>query len=566
MLQSKSFDKFWEILNLHRVQCLLIGMLIIGIYGNFLWNPVVFDDQYFFDGTFHANYLNNGFGSELRWLPYATMEWTHSLLGLDLIWFHLGNLILHIANALALFFLLQRLFDLVLRKDEHCANLNETATRLSNSWIAFFCVLIFSLHPAAVYAVTYLTQRSTLMATFFTIIMLRLVIEGIDRKKQSYLFASAFAYFFAVTSKEHAVMAPAVAVSLVFLLKKPSKELFKQIGMSFFLYFIIALFTFFQVKSHNVLAQAYQNNGSELLSRLFFMDNGFPVSLAYPLSILTQTFLFFKYLLLWLLPDPAWMSIDMYEDFAMRLWSWPYVLSLLGFIFYFIIAVRFLFRRGLYGLLGFGMLCPWFLFATEFSTVRIQEPFVLYRSYLWMAGGVAIFPYFMLKMPAKRTAAVVVCLLLLMVPLSWNRLQSFSHPYLLWDDAAILVENKTDIPGVERIFYNRGIALFNLKHYPEAIQDYSKALTIYPKYSYAYNNRGAVYLELKQYPKALSDFNIAIALKADYPNSYFGRARVYEYAQNWDGAAADYLKLCSMGIAQGCQKFKELKATLGSLR
>ena len=58
---------------------------------------------------------------------------------------------------------------------------NPPRIALSPSWLAFFGALIFALHPAAVYAVAYLNQRSTLMATLFTLVMWRLFLEGLIR-------------------------------------------------------------------------------------------------------------------------------------------------------------------------------------------------------------------------------------------------------------------------------------------------------------------------------------------------------------------------------------------------
>ena len=314
----------------------------------------------------------------------------------------------------------------------------------------------------------------------------------------------------------------------------------------------------FQVKSRHILGQAYQVNGLDLLARLAKQDPGFDRTLAYPLSVLTQSFLFFKYLLLWIIPNPAWMSVDMYEDFASRLWSWPQIAGLIGFVLCPFVAIRLLLQRGMKGLFGFALLCPWFLFATEFSTIRIQEPFVIYRSYLWIVGLLAAMPFLFQKLPAKRAAAILMTIALVMIPATWVRLTTFSHPLLLWDDAARLVENKEDHPGVERIYHNRGIMLFRLKLYQQAIEDYSKAITIHPEYSYAYNDRGAAYLEIKKYAQALNDFNKAIELNPKYYRPYLGRALTYEAFNNLDAARSDYNEICLMGVAQGCQKFKDI--------
>jgi len=79
------------------------------LYGQFLWNPIVFDDLQFFmvDATGHQpvdDYRYSIF--ELRSLPYATLAWGKALFGLDLIHFRIENLLLHAAVAIALFFFL----------------------------------------------------------------------------------------------------------------------------------------------------------------------------------------------------------------------------------------------------------------------------------------------------------------------------------------------------------------------------------------------------------------------------------------------------------------------------
>ncbi|MFJ2989260.1 tetratricopeptide repeat protein [Collimonas sp. NPDC087041] len=536
----------------------LLFLLPALLYGKFLWNPVVFDDQDFFNGTIHKEYLGKIFSLKLRWLPYATFEWTREFLGLNLIWFHLENLALHIANSTALFLFLRRLFEIVIPQENAIASDANIIATLPLSWLAFFCALIFSLHPASVYAVTYLSQRSILMATFFALIMWRLFLEGIVRENQYCLIASAVAYFFAVFSKEHTVMAPAVAAAIALLLRQPSQGIAKLIWPTFVLYGLIAILVMFEVKSEHILGQTYEVNAAQMLARLAKQDPGFEIRMAYPLSILTQSFLFFKYLLIWIIPSPAWMSVDMYEDFAKRLWSWPQIVGLIGFIAYPLAAFYLLLQRGVKGLLGFALLCPWLLFITEFSTVRIQESFVIYRSYFWIIGLFSAMPFVVQKVPAKHAAIALIAIALVMIPTAWFRLITFSHPLLLWDDAARLVEDKTDRPGVERIYYNRGQTLFRLAHYEQAIKDYDKALSVYPEYSYAYNGRGAAYLELKQYQRAMSDFDKTIELNPRYFPPFIGRGLVYEKLNNLNAARWNYRISCLMGSAQGCRQFKEL--------
>lgn len=528
---------------------LALCLPVILLYGQFFWNPIVFDDANFFDGSAHQQYLDKVFSFDLRWLPYATFEWTRVLLGLDLIWFRLGNLALHLGTTITLFLFLRRLFERVLS-----ANSANSET-LSPHWLAFFGALIFALHPASVYASAYLVQRSTLMATLFALLTWRLFLEGLIRENYHWLLASAVTYFLAVFSKEHAIMTPAVSIALLLLVNnKSTRQRLMLIWPTFVLYALIGGFVVLQVKSGHVLGQAYEPIAASYMSLL---GPDFDVRFAYPLSMLTQCFLFFKYLGVWVAPSPAWMSVDMPQAFALSLWSWPETAGLVGFIVYPIIAIRLLLQRGLRGLLGFALFCPWLLFATELSTIRIQESFVLYRSYLWMAGAFAVLPFLCQKLSAKQAVITLTLVALLMVPLSWLRLTTFSHPLLLWDDAAQQVENTEETRlGIDRIFYNRGRELIGVKHYAEAIDDLSKVIKKNGYYvGYAYKNRGLAYLESREYLLALNDLNKAIEqVPTNKEQLYLGKAHALEGLNDLTAAIQAYQQACLLGLPTACQK------------
>ncbi len=536
---------------------LVLGLPVTLLYGQFYWNPVVFDDIYFFDGSIHEQYLGKVFSFDLRWLPYATLEWTHSVFGLDLIGFRIGNLILHLAASITLFLFLRRLFEQVLPGNNKS---------LSPHWLAFFGALIFALHPASVYAAAYLVQRSTLMATLFALLTWRLFLEGLIRGNHRWLLASSVTYFLAVFSKEHAIMVPAVSIALLVLVNRQSfRQRLSFIWPTFVLYGLIGGFVIFQIKSRHILGQAYE---PEAVSFMSLLGSDFNQQLIYPLSIITQCFLFFKYLWVWLVPSPAWMSVDMPQVFARNFWSWSELAGLLGFIVYPIIAVRLLLQRGIKGLLGFALLCPWLLFATELSTIRIQESFVLYRSYLWMAGAFAALPFLCQKLSPKQAAITLSFVAVLMMPLSWLRLTTFSHPLLLWDDAARLVENTDENRlGVDRIFYNRGTELIKVKHYAEAIADLSKAIEL-KGYSanYAYSNRAQAYMERGQYLLALNDINKAIEVQPmNKAKLYLGKAHAFEALKDSTAAMQAYNQACTLGLQIACSKAQQPGTTVNPM-
>jgi len=465
-------------------------------------------------------------------LAYATFGWTANWFGLDMFWLRMGNVMLHAANAIALFFLLQRLFQVTLASGD-----TSDDAPSSSAWFAFFGALIFALHPIAVYGVAYLIQRSTLMATLFVLLMLRVYLESLLRGGWYWMLAAALFYFAALYSKEHSILAPGVALAMTFLVRKPSAALLKQIAPYAILLALLAATVVYIVIARGLLGATYEP--------FAIMQGVTDLPNIYWLSILTQSWLFFKYLGLWLLPNPAWISVDMREPFAISLFGW-HTLGLTAFLAYFCAAVWLLLKQGRMGLLGFSLLFPWILFLTELSTVRIQEPFVLYRSYLWMPGLFAALPVVFGWLSPKKTFLLLGAACLLLIPLALNRLHTFSSTLLLWDDAEKLVRDKPYIYGAERIYFNRGTELGHLGRYDEAIADFDKAITAHP-YDFMYGNRATAYYFLGRYQEALRDFDRAIALNPGNPNSYNGRALTYRALGNFTAAQEDFTKSCAMG-------------------
>jgi tetratricopeptide (TPR) repeat protein len=222
-------------------------------------------------------------------------------------------------------------------------------------------------------------------------------------------------------------------------------------------------------------------------------------------------------------------------------------------------------------LLGFALLCPWLLFFTELATVRIQEIIVLYRSYLWMIGFFAVLPFLCQKMTAKQSVVTLSLIALLMVPLTWFRLTTFSHPLLLWDDAIRRVHDDTACPMIGRMLTNRGLVLAELKRYPESIDDFSRAITAGSAqqkspltFAATYYNRGAVYLQSEQYQLALDDFS-RIQEPSDEKERhalYIYTGYAYEKLHDLSTARQFYEKACLDGMAEGCEKQKKLEASI----
>jgi hypothetical protein len=519
--------------------CLLV-CTVAALYGQFLWNPIVFDDLPFFmvDGSGHQpvdDYRYSPF--ELRSLPYASLAWGKALFGLDMLHFRIENALLHAAVAVALFFFLARLFRQLL-----------VTSRLSPDALAFSAALLFALHPVAVYAAGYLVQRTMLMATLFGLLAMLAWMKGGERGSRPWLWASVVFYYLAVFSKEHAILLPVMLAALTILLHADWKPRLQSCWPQLVGFLLVALFVVAAKKG--VLGTAYEIYASDMLEDAGSGRN-------YPLSVLTQSWLFFKYAGLWLFPNPNWMSVDMREPFAPSLWS-GYLLAFFAFIAWGAGAAKLLFRRGRLGLLGFALLFPWLMFLPEFSTIRIQESFVLYRSYLWAVGACALLPLLLQALDKRMAGVLVGAVALAMMPISMDRLVSFSHPLMLWDDAAKLVEDKQELPGVYRIYYNRGSEFIKLGDYDSAISDLRTAARLYLEWPFAHSNLGSALLGKGEWKLAVPAFTEAIEI-ADRkrmgvnPKPYYGRAIAYENLGEHALARKDYELTCRLA-QKGCEK------------
>lgn len=514
--------------------CALLLAAVAVLYWPFLASPLVFDDKPLFaalDRWLAPSALN------LRFLPHASLAWTQKLFGADLVPYRMGNLLLHAANAVVLFLFLRRLFLLVL---------NPTGTSSSYyTRIAFIGALLFALHPVAVYATAYLVQRSVLLATLFSLLMWLAYTEGLARHQQRWLLVSAGFYYLAVFSKEASIMAPAVALCLTALLRTPSPSLVRTLAPTFVLYAVIAVLAV--LRSGNIIGTPYEPMAKAMLVDV---DPAWAVGL----SAINQSFLFFKYLLLWLVPYPGWMAVDMREPFPQSLLSLPPAAGPVAFAGFATLGLWLLRKRDRPAarLAGLALLAPTLLFLTEFSTVRVQEPFVLYRSYLWFGLALAALPAITHRLSAKKTYAALAVVGVCLVPASRDRLVTFSDPLPLWDDAVSLVSAKPGVPGADRIYYNRGNAFLMRRQTKQAAEDYTKAIELNPKNQGAYSNRGYIHYLNGRYREAVDDYAKAVAIDPRSRRPYFGLGMGYR-ALGQEKLARDYWReSCDRGYQPAC--------------
>lgn len=515
------------------------------LYAPFFGNPLFFDDLPFFYGGVAKHYAHLWPNLGLRWLPYATLGWTEMAFSHVVThFFHVGNLLFHVANAILLFHLLRLLAQAVAPNYPYPRML---------MWAAWTGALLFVLHPVAVYAAGYVMERSILMATFFALIMQLAYIKGLLSGRWGYLLLAAAAYFMAVFSKEHSFLSFTLVAAETLLLRGQIKAKRRDLVLVWLAFAAIGVLIMLRVKG--VIGTPYEAMAADLFKQQGVTEHSSGLQL---LSILTQMGLFFKYLLLWLVPYPYWMSIDMRQTFLNAFGDWQAWVGATAFLAYGAIGARLLWKGGARGLFGLALLYPWMQFTLEFSTVRVQELFVLYRSYLWMPGLFFVFPAVLLLHPRlaerlqRKTALLgVVVLAALLGTASANRLWEMSSSYRLWNDAVRLLACDK-VPGADRIYFNRGQAEENTGDLEAAVADFRRSLAESPQYAPVHFELGWTLARLNRLDEAMQEFEQAIKLDPKFGNSYFGMGLLLKMKGKPVEAKAMMEKACDLKVPMAC--------------
>ncbi|WP_158590367.1 tetratricopeptide repeat protein [Noviherbaspirillum cavernae] len=529
------------------------GLLIIVVAASMLYvphlsNQLVFDDHGMFSALQVYDYAQKLFDLRPRTFPYFTLGIVQVEFG-QIEAHRTISLVIHILCAGMLFALIHELVSQALKNSESSA-----ASEKKSAGLALVGSLWFAIHPVAVYGAGYLVQRTILFATLFSLLSLWFYCRAFSKNRTVDVITAALFYSLAVFSKEHAVMLLFAVIPFAALYSPRLQSSARRVGLYLLLCIPAAITVVISAKS--VVASTYEPYVGILLNQI----QGIPL-LETPLgkwlvSVTLQAGFFFDYLGYWILPDVRSMSIDMRVDFT-RLWhTWFTIPKAAIFAICPFVAAYLIRKRGPAALFGCGLLYCWLLFFTELVTVRFQEPFALYRSYLWAPGYlfmvVAVLSYLRLRWVVALSAP----LLLGSACLAQERLSSLATESTAWTDAAAKLESKS-VVGSARIFYMRGVQYVKEKKYREAIADFTEAISRYPNAPQIYYQRGIAYYSLHEFTKAQAEFDQAITVDGKFAYAHFARGMVFEhFGCAWEARNA-YAKSHELGIAVAAMKLKE---------
>ena len=230
-------------------------VIILICYGNTLFNGFVYDDRFVIlnsplitsfqnlpDLFSHSYFLKT---VELSYRPVVTFSYfiDYFLWGKSAFGYHLTNLLIHILNSIILFLILCELMNsFVEEKDRRLTSIPLFSISLFR--IAIIPTLFFAIHPVTTEAINSISYREDLLATLFVLLSFFLFIFYLKKRNSLiYIILSLISFFFAVFSKESAIVFPL----LLFLILK--MKLFNSEGnyrKSYFYFIpILPILTFY---------------------------------------------------------------------------------------------------------------------------------------------------------------------------------------------------------------------------------------------------------------------------------------------------------------------------------
>jgi len=485
-----------------------------------------------------------------RILGYLSLAVNYRLGGLDVLWYHVANLALHLLNGCLVFLVVETTLRLKpFSPDKDGASSTLRFLPLSTS-------LLFVVHPLQTHAVTYVTSRFVLLASCFSLLALLLYARStVAQAGRSKVF-----YILAVASTAAAMLCKEFTFTLPFLIalydytfcSDSLRGTLKRWSPFAATILIIPALVFLQQGQLQALDATMRTITAADVSKISRWD-----------YLLTQFTVIARYLRLLLLP--VGQNID--HDFAVQhsLFAVPVLSS-----FLLLVALA---GGGLYcyrlcrqrcalpelRLIGFGTVWFFVALSVESSILPLGELAAEYRVYLPSFGfflAAAGLGHLLARCAAGRGATwiAVACsaLVLVLVGTTYARNGVWRDEVTLWEDAA------SKSPARLRPHQNLGTYYSAQGRLAEAQRELLTALKIAPNNFEVHNNLGIVYRKMGDYSSAIREYTVASRIMPDDPMARYNIGNIY-LAQGKYQLAVEQYRECLRLIPE----YDELHNNLG---
>ncbi len=474
------------------------------------------DDGFHFDDELiikDSNVTNSGRWHQfvnpfqLRQLTFFSFYLNYLVGGDDAFGYHGVNVLLHLANALLIYRLL---------------------IPLLGGWIASSAGLIFLVHPIQTEAVLYVYQRSTLLATFFSLLALLTIGDqnnagGISWRRKLLVF---LLFFLAFESKESALAVPLVVALVMGIRTQGARRIVTLVGAV-------------GAATLGLLVML----GEETVG-IGAVDRIGPWS-----YFLTETRVVYTYLRLLVFPYSQSLEYDFPPVSTL---IDPPVLVALGGLILMGYALWRLCRHPVYRWAGLTGVAFWILLAPTSSLIPSYDFAFEHRLYMPMLGFAPFAAFWIARVP--RRAVVLALLVGVLGALTVRRGSVWASEVLLWEDTALKASGKARVwfnlggaylesnpekardsflraieiePRFPEAFYNMGVIDQGAGDNLAALGSYQRALEQDPEYWPAVHNMGNVRFLLGDHSGALEGFGQTLRMNPDYWPAQYNLAIVY---------------------------------------
>lgn len=447
-----------------------------------------------------------------RFLTYLSFAFNYYFNGIDTPGYHAVNFILHMLVSLCVYLFVRGTVYRSLLKDRP----NEDIEQFS-----LVALGIFLCHPVQTQAVTYISQRSTLLAALFYVLTVIFYIGWRQKKGGWYYVLALMAAGIGIFTKPNFITLPfALMLCEIFFLdarRAGAKKILLYLAPFFLIVaaipFLLIAWKYKAFDPHFLLNVTRE---TEHISRGEYLLTQFNVVLTY----IRLVFL------------PIGQNLDYDFPLAKGFFDWPTPLSFLALVCLFTVAIRkFRYNR----LLSFCIFWFFLTLSLESSVFPIADVIFEHRLYLPMVGIVCLLPVMLKNVLGRRFFAYGVCFIFILLSvLTYQR-------NLLWGDHVVFLQDIVKkSPRKARVHNNLAIA-YEEKGDPEkATQEYKKAIALKSQYAHPHNNLGNIYAAQGRIQEAMEHFEKAMTIDPKYPAPVYNMGNVYYQKQDLKTAEEYY--------------------------
>lgn len=478
--------------------CLICFMGLIAFSGT-LHSPFHYDDVHAIVENPHIKDLSkfqekvgiqNIFNRSVLLLSFAINQHFGEF---EVFGYHLVNILIHILTSILWFFLIKEFL------------LIESIKKISfKKNLPLICSSIHLLNPLNIQAVTYISSRSSLLATFFYVLAFYILvhikkpIKGIISKVNFLILVFFFLIilFLGFATKEIVASFPLMAIVYIWLstAKQNRKSLVPQIAS---ILFILIGFLAYRYLQQGNLFSLKADPTSEETHRLLYLLSQIRVVVGYYfLKLLAPFSLNFE-------PD-----IILYKSW----FHWDWFISLLVLLSAGVAVFK---QNSILIKFGAAWLCITLLPTSSF--IPLKQLATEHRAYLPSLGFSLILGCIFLNIKIQRFMPQIlfIIFLLLISLLTLNRSLDFRSEISLWEDTSKKSPHKALVQN------NLATAYMGANQLEKATVALNKALSINPLQIESHVNLGHIASRKKNWKVAIEKFDLGIALGTKRADTFY---------------------------------------------